>query len=46
MIIGKSKKEIDKMRASGQLVGSVLRELRGMVTPGITTIEIDRAAER
>lgn len=46
MIIGKSKKEIDKMRAAGQLVGSVLRELRGMVTPGITTIEIDRAAEK
>jgi methionyl aminopeptidase len=46
MIIGKSKKEIDKMRAAGQLVGSVLRELRGMVTPGITTIEVDRAAEK
>lgn len=46
MIIGKSKKEIEKMRAAGQLVGSVLRELRGMVAPGITTIEIDRAAER
>ncbi|MBA3569241.1 MAG: type I methionyl aminopeptidase, partial [Pyrinomonadaceae bacterium] len=46
MIIGKSKKEIEKMRAAGQLVGSVLRELQGMVTPGITTIEIDRAAEK
>ncbi len=46
MIIGKSKKEIEKMRAAGQLVGSVLRELRGMVTPGITTIEIDRVAEK
>ncbi len=46
MIIGKSRKEIEKMRAAGQLVGSVLRELRGMVTPGITTIEIDRAAEK
>ena len=46
MIIGKSKKEIDKMRAAGQLVGSVLRELRGMVAPGITTIEVDRAAEK
>jgi methionyl aminopeptidase len=46
MIIGKSKKEIEKMRAAGQLVGSVLRELRGMVVPGITTIEIDRAAEK
>ena len=46
MIIGKSKKEIDKMRAAGQLVGRVLQELRWMVEPGITTIEVDRAAER
>jgi methionyl aminopeptidase len=46
MIIGKSKKEIEKMRAAGRLVGSVLRELRVMVAPGITTIEIDSAAER
>src|SRR6266478_8263361 len=46
MIIGKSKKEIDKMRAAGQLVGLVLRELRNMVSPGMTTIEIDRAAEK
>lgn len=46
MIIGKSKKEIEKMRAAGQLVGSVLRELRGMVASGISTIEIDRAAEK
>jgi methionyl aminopeptidase len=46
MIIGKSKKELEKMRAAGQLVGSVLQELRRMVEPGITTIEIDRAAEK
>lgn len=46
MIIGKSQKEIDKMRAAGQLVGGVLQELRGMVAPGITTLEIDRAAEK
>ena len=46
MIIGKSKKEIDKMRAAGQLVGSVLQKLRELVTPGIATIEIDRAAEK
>jgi methionyl aminopeptidase len=45
MIIGKSKKELEKMRAAGQLVGQVLQELRAMVEPGITTIEIDRAAE-
>ena len=46
MIIGKSQKEIDKMRAAGQLVGAVLQELRGMVAPGITTLEVDRAAEK
>jgi methionyl aminopeptidase len=46
MIIGKSKKELEKMRAAGQLVGAVLHELRGMVEPGISTIEIDRAAEK
>jgi methionyl aminopeptidase len=46
MIIGKSQKEIAKMRAAGQLVGSVLRELRAMVAPGMTTMEVDRAAEK
>jgi methionyl aminopeptidase len=46
MIIGKSKKELEKMRAAGQLVGQVLQELRGLVEPGVTTIEIDRAAEK
>src|ERR671911_64806 len=46
MIIGKSQKEIEKMRASGQLVGRVLRELRRMVAPGVTTIEINDAADR
>jgi methionyl aminopeptidase len=46
MIIGKSKKELEKMRAAGQLVGLVLLELRDMVTPGVATIEIDRAAEK
>src|SRR6266550_2006863 len=46
MIIGKSKREIEKMRAAGALVGLVLARLREMVEPGITTIEVDRAAER
>lgn len=46
MIIGKSKKELEKMRASGRLVGQVLQELRAMAQPGISTIEIDRAAEK
>src|SRR5260370_35363961 len=46
MIIGKSRKEIEKMRAAGQLVGLVLKELRNMAQPGVATIEIDRAAEK
>src|SRR4026209_2384671 len=46
MIIGKSKREIEKMRAAGQLIGHVLAELRDMVEPGITTIELDRVAEK
>ena len=46
MIIGKSKNELEKMRAAGQLVGLVLQDLREMVESGITTIEIDRRAEK
>src|SRR5688500_19725897 len=46
MIIGKSKRELETMRASGRLVGLVLQKLREMVKPGITTIEIDREAEK
>lgn len=46
MIIGKSKRELEKMRASGQLVGRVLLMLREMAEPGITTMDMDRAAEK
>jgi methionyl aminopeptidase len=46
MIIGKSKRELDKMRAAGRLVGEVLAHLRTLVAPGVTTMEIDRAAEK
>lgn len=46
MIIGKSKRELEKMRAAGQLVGQVLAHLRTLVAPGVTTIDIDRAAEK
>jgi methionyl aminopeptidase len=45
MIIAKSRREIEKMRAAGHLVGQVLQELRRMVQPGVTTMEVDRAAE-
>src|SRR6185295_6488827 len=46
MIIGKSKRELEKMRASGRLVGLVRDHLRSLVQPGVTTIEIDRVAEK
>src|ERR687887_2322548 len=46
MIIGKSRKELEKMRAAGQLVGQVLQELRRMIEPGITTMEVNDAADR
>src|SRR6266849_3465654 len=46
MIIGKSKRELEKMRAAGQLAGLVLQELRHLVGVGVTTLEIDRAAEK
>jgi len=34
------------MRVSGQLVGCVLRELRAIVEPGVTTIEVNDVAEK
>lgn len=46
MVIGKSKKEIEKMRASGQLVARLLAELRRMCVAGTATRELDEAAER
>src|SRR3989442_3691144 len=46
MIIGKSQKEIEKMRATGRLVGQVLQALRRMVGRGVTTLEVDTAADK
>lgn len=41
----KSKTELEKMRAAGRLTGEILRDLRRMVRPGVTTLELDRFAE-
>ncbi len=46
MIIRKSKAEIEKMRAAGKIVAQVLQSLSAMVEPGITTLDLDREAER
>ncbi len=46
MIVCKSPAEIERMRAANALVANVLAELEAMVAPGVTTAELDRAAER
>lgn len=46
MIIGKSKKELEKMRAAGRLAGLVREELRRMAEAGLTTLDLDVAAEK
>src|SRR5881396_3136902 len=46
MIIGKSQKEIEKMREAGHLAGEVLRELRRIVSAGLTTLEVNDVAEK
>jgi methionyl aminopeptidase len=46
MIIRKSKIEIERMRAAGQIVARVLKKLSEMVQPGLTTLELDQEAER
>ena len=46
MIICKSPVEIEKMRDASALVAEVLAELAGMVAPGISTLDLDREAER
>lgn len=44
-IIRKSSAELAKMRVVGQLVGSILRDLRSMAAPGVTTRDLDAYAE-
>jgi methionyl aminopeptidase len=46
VIVCKSPAEIEKMRAASQLVARVLDELAAMVAPGISTADLDRAAEQ
>ncbi|HJS50681.1 MAG TPA: type I methionyl aminopeptidase [Pyrinomonadaceae bacterium] len=46
MIIAKSQKDMEKMRAVGELIADVRETLRGMVVPGISTLELNAAAEK
>ncbi len=46
MIIAKSAKDLDKMRAVGELIAEVREVLRGMVEPGISTMDLNNAADK
>lgn len=46
MIIRKTPAELEKMRRSGLLVWQILEELKKMVRPGVTTYDLERAAEK
>ncbi len=46
MIIAKSAKDLDKMRAVGELIAEVREALRAMVRPGISTMELNNAADK
>ena len=42
----KSATEIEKMRRSGRIVREVLDHLRALVAPGVSTMDLERAAEQ
>ena len=46
MIVCKSASEIERMRAANMLVADVLHELETLVAPGVTTADLDAAAEK
>jgi methionyl aminopeptidase len=46
LIVCKSAAEIERMRMANALVADVLAELATMVAPGVTTADLDAAAER
>lgn len=46
MIIAKSQKDLEKMRAVGELIAGVREALREMVEPGVSTMELNDAADR
>ena len=45
MITIKTEQEISIMKESGRILATVIKELEKMVKPGVTTLELDRAAE-
>ena len=46
MIVKKSPAEIDKMAAAGKVLVRTLELIGSKIRPGVTTLELDEAAER
>ena len=46
MIVRRSASELEKLRRSGLLVYHILQALKDMVKPGVTTLDLEMAAER
>lgn len=46
MITIKNELQIEKMRKAGELLHSVLDQLRAAIQPGVTTLQLDHMAER
>ena len=46
MITIKNDVQIDKMRKAGELLHSVLNQLRNEIEPGVTTMHLDQMAEK
>jgi len=46
MIVCRSAAEIEKLRRSGRIVRQVLDHVRSLVVPGVTTMDLERAAEK
>lgn len=44
-VVLKSSEEIEKMRRAGHVVRQVLELVRGLVKPGVTTLDLEKAAE-
>jgi methionyl aminopeptidase len=45
MVICKSRTELEKMRHSGRIVRQVLEAVKSLVAPGVSTMDLERAAE-
>ena len=46
MIVRKSPAELEKMRRAGLLVWKILEAMKGLVHPGVTTLDLEVVAER